>query len=213
MKTESALKVLIFDLHPVSRKGIRLMLDMTDLPIKVTEASRLRQFYKYATGQHFDLVILSVNEPDSFDTSIISGILPKTVVLYTEEGAETAMDLMALGAGACMSKKCCDTSLKEGIFAVLQQRQHVCDITQAHVNSEYWRFRAIRNGAHLSYRPRVRELTGRENEVAALLETGMKTGEIASRLQIQASTVSTLKARAFRKLSVTNLTQAIQALD
>lgn len=212
MKTESTLKVLVFDLHPISRKGIGLLLDSMELRMKVTEVGRMRQFYKYATSQRFDLVIMSVNDVDSLDNEVIAPILPKTVVLYTEEGAENAMDLMAFGAGACMSKKCCDSSLREGISAVLQRRRHVCATTQAHVNAEYWRFRAIRNGAD-SYRPHARQLTTREWEVASLLKTGLKTGEIADRLQIQTSTVSTLKARAFRKLSVTNLVQAIQTLD
>jgi len=188
------------------------MLDTMELRMKVTEASRERQFYKLATSQRFDLVVLSVNDVDNLNNEVISPILPKTAVLYTEEGAEIAMDLMALGGGACMSKKCNDTALKEGISAVLQQRRYVCATTQAHVNTEYWRFRAIRNGAG-AYRPRVRQLTSRESGVASLLKNGLKTGEIADRLQIQHSTVSTLKARAFRKLSVTNLVQAIQTLD
>lgn len=212
MKPESYLKVLVFDLHPISRKGILLLLDTMDMRIKVTESGHFRQFYKYAASQHFDLVIMSVNDVESPDTEAISAILPKTVVLYTEEGAENAMDLMALGGGACMSKKCTDIVLREGISAVLQRRRYVCTTTQAHVNAEYWRFRAIRNGSG-SYRPAVRQLTSREREVASLLKTGLKTGEIADRLQIQTSTVSTLKARAFRKLSVTNLVQAIQTLD
>ncbi|HWV32640.1 MAG TPA: response regulator transcription factor [Dyadobacter sp.] len=212
MKQENTLKVLVFDLHPISRKGIRLMLDSMALRMKVTEAGRERQFYKLITSQRFDLVILSVNDVDSLSNDVICPILPKTAVLYTEEGAEIAMDLMALGGGACMSKKCTDAALKEGILAVLQQRRYVCATTQAHVNTEYWRFRAIRNGAG-AYRPRVRQLTSRESEVASLLKNGLKTGEIADRLQIQHSTVSTLKARAFRKLSVTNLVQAIQTLD
>ena len=212
MKPESNLKVLVFDLHPISRKGIRLLLDTMDLRMKVTEAGRVRQLYKLITTQRFDLVVMSVNDAERLDSELISTILPKTAVLYTEEGAENAMDLMALGGGACMSKKCNDIALREGISAVLQQRRYVCATTQAHVNAEYWRFRAIRNGAG-SYRPRVRQLTSRESEVASLLKTGMKTGEIADRLQIQLSTVSTLKARAFRKLSVTNLVQAIQTLD
>lgn len=212
MKPESNLKVLVFDLHPISRKGIRLLLDTMDLRMKVTEAGRVRQLYKLITTQRFDLVVMSVNDAERLDSELISTILPKTVVLYTEEGAENAMDLMALGGGACMSKKCNDIALREGISAVLQQRRYVCATTQAHVNAEYWRFRAIRNGAG-SYRPRIRQLTSRESEVASLLKTGMKTGEIADRLQIQLSTVSTLKARAFRKLSVTNLVQAIQTLD
>lgn len=212
MKPESNLKVLVFDLHPISRKGIRLLLDTMDLRIKVTEAGRARQLYKLITTQRFDLVVMSVNDAERLDSELISTILPKTVVLYTEEGAENAMDLMALGGGACMSKKCNDIALREGISAVLQQRRYVCATTQAHVNAEYWRFRAIRNGAG-SYRPRVRQLTSRESEVASLLKNGLKTGEIADRLQIQLSTVSTLKARAFRKLSVTNLVQAIQTLD
>ncbi|SDG67190.1 DNA-binding response regulator, NarL/FixJ family, contains REC and HTH domains [Dyadobacter soli] len=213
MKPESTLKVLVFDLHPISRKGIRLLLDTMDMRMKVTEAGRVRQFYKYATTQRFDLIVMSVNDVDSFDNELIGKILPKTVVLYTEEGAENAMDLMALGGGACMSKKCNDAALREGISAVLQQRRYVCATTQAHVNAEYWRFRAIRNGATGSYRPRVRQLTSRESEIASMLETGMKTGEIADRLQIQHSTVSTLKARAFRKLSMTNLVQAIHTLE
>ncbi|OJV17230.1 MAG: hypothetical protein BGO21_07570 [Dyadobacter sp. 50-39] len=212
MKPESTLKVLVFDLHPISRKGIRFLLDTMDLHMKVTEPTRVRQFYKYATTQRFDLVILSVNDVDPLDNALIAKILPKTVVLYTEEGAENAMDLMALGGGACMSKRCSDVAFREGISAVLQQRRYVCATTQAHVNAEYWRFRAIRNGAG-SYHPRVRQLTSRESEVASLLNTGLKTGEIADRLQIQHSTVSTLKARAFRKLSMTNLVQAIQTLD
>ena len=212
MKAENTLKVLVFDLHPISRKGIRLLLDTMDLRMKVTEALRVRQFYKLATTQRFDLVLLSVNDVESFDNELISPILSKTAVLYTEEGAENAMDLMAMGGGACMSKRCTDVTLREGISAVLQQRRYVCATTQAHVNAEYWRFRAIRNGAG-SYRPRVRQLTSRESEVASLLKTGLKTGEIADRLRIRHSTVSTLKARAFRKLSVTNLVQAIQALD
>lgn len=212
MKAESILKVLVFDPHPISRKGIRLLLDTMHLSMKVTEVGRLRQFYKLATSQRFDLVVLGVNDVESLDNGLISAILPKTAVLYTEEGAENAMDLMALGGGACMSKKCTDIALREGISAVLEQRRYVCATTQAHVNTEYWRFRAIRNGAE-GYRPRVRQLTTRESEVASLLERGLKTGEIADRLRIQTSTVSTLKARAFRKLSVTNLVQAIHTLD
>lgn len=212
MKSENHLKVLVFDLHPISRKGILLTLDSMEQRVKVTEAGRVRQFYKYLTTRAFDLIILSVNEPESLDNELVTPWLAKTAVLYTEEGADHALDLMALGAGACMSKKCTDIGLRTGISAVLQNRRHVCETTQAHVNTEYWRFRAIRNGAE-SYRPRVRELTSREWEVASLLKTGLDNSEIASRLQIQTSTVSTLKARVYRKLSVTNLVQAIQALD
>ncbi len=62
---------------------------------------------------------------------LISAILPQTAVLYTEEGAENAMDLMALGGGACMSKMA-STSHCGKVFRPLEQRRYVCATTQAH---------------------------------------------------------------------------------
>jgi DNA-binding NarL/FixJ family response regulator len=211
MKSENALKVLVFDAHPISQRGIRLTLDNMERRIKVTETGKTRQFYKNLEKQTFDLVIMSVNDPGDYDTTRLSAVFPKILVLYTEEGAETALDLLALGAGACMSKKSTDEELMHGISEVLQNRRYLCPTTQKHINTEYLRFRVLKNGNE-GHRPRVRQLTSRESEVASLMATGLGNGQIAHRLQIQTSTVSSIKSRVFRKLSVTNLVQAIQML-
>ncbi|WP_353718393.1 hypothetical protein [Dyadobacter sp. 676] len=131
MKHDTPLKVLIFDMHPITRKGIRLMLENMALPMNLTEAAAKHQFYKYLTSSDFDLVILSVNEPGTFDSRKLSLTLSKTALLYTEEGAENAIGLMTLGAGACMSKKCVDAELRTGILAVLARRRHTCLYTRA----------------------------------------------------------------------------------
>ncbi|MCF0074071.1 hypothetical protein LZD49_26550 [Dyadobacter sp. CY261] len=131
MNLEDTLKILVFDMHPITRKGIRMMLNNITMGENVTEAISLNQFYKHLSDSEFDLIVVSVNEPDSFDSRKLSGKLPRTALLYTEEGAEEAIDIMAMGAGACMSKKCVDIELREGISAVLTRRRHACAYTRA----------------------------------------------------------------------------------
>ncbi|GGN04036.1 hypothetical protein GCM10010967_43630 [Dyadobacter beijingensis] len=131
MKFQKTLKVLVFDTHPITRKGIRMMLENMTIIANVSEATTDAQFYQHLSTTGFDLILLSVNEPDTFSVGKLSAQLGRTVLLYTEEGAENAIDLMTMGGGACMSKKCIDVELREGITAVLANRRHACTYTRA----------------------------------------------------------------------------------
>jgi LuxR family maltose regulon positive regulatory protein len=58
-------------------------------------------------------------------------------------------------------------------------------------------------------RPSLDPLTGREQEVLALMSSGLSNHEIATRLFVEVSTVKTYVNGIFRKLGVQNRTQAV----
>ena len=111
-----------------------------------------------------------------------------------------AMSTLKAGASGYIHKTASVDTIKEAVYRVFNGGTYLSEDLNKHVLFDDSRRATSRM---------FKRLSTREVEVLKLLSTGKKNKEIAEELGINEKTVSTYKARLYRKLNVTNLVDLI----
>ena len=194
--------VLLVDDHAVVREGLRLLLE-TVLKLKVVEASSGPEAMSYAGSNHVDVVLLDARMPDHDGIWTLSALKQShpeipVLMLSTYDTEEYVDQALALGAAGYLLKESSSQQLFEAIDTALSGRG-----VYLHPNVAQ---RVLSRG-----RNDPRETSGlseRELDVLRLLAKGATNDEIAVELFISDKTVKSHLSSIFRKLRVTNRTQA-----
>ena len=192
--------ILIFDTYPISIKGLQLLLEEQKDQFHVMEASSIDVFVEIIECQHIDIVFFGVNQVLNLDFLKRKYFLQAAwIVYFSEFGYYSASQLIDYGAMNCIGKDCKSDQILKCINEVAAGRNYVCERSYDILRSYRVRARQTRVTGTL--------LSSRESEIASLLSLGMRTSEIALKLSISLSTVSTIKFNIFRKMQVVNIIQ------
>jgi DNA-binding NarL/FixJ family response regulator len=194
--------VLLVDDHSVVREGIRLLLE-TLLKMRVIEASSGPEALSVLGSETVDIVLLDARMPDHDGIWTLNKIretnpdLP-VLMLSTYDTEEYVDQSLAAGAAGYLLKEASSQQLAEAIDTALGKRgiylhPAVAQRVLARGRGEE------KDGSGLSER---------ELEVLQLLAKGATNDEIASALFLSEKTVKSHLSSIFRKLRVTNRTQA-----
>lgn len=204
------ISVLIADDEAMIRAGVRAILGSDPEIDVVAEAADGREAVQLAARHRPDVVLLDIRMPrlDGLAaTAELRRSVPGTAVLILTTFGEDEYIATALGEGAAgfLLKAGDPKELLAGVRAVAEGAAYLSPRVAHRVISELSGGRMTR-GAQA--RRQVESLTGREQEVLALVGEGQSNAEIARRLFVVEGTVKSYVSAILNRLDVKNRVQA-----
>lgn len=215
--TSQMTNLLLFDSHPIIRRGLKELLKDLEEEFTFYEAGSVTSLKKILAQHPIDLIVAGLNERSKIDGPLISkhSSIP-WVLMYGDEMYQSALLLTVSGAMGCISKRACAEETKRCFTEVLHSNVFVCSSTLKKFGHEYLFDAQSRNFLktflHLGVREKQENLTTREKEIALLLLKGLRTSEIALALNLKQSTISTIKKNIFLKKNVRNVVELATVL-
>jgi DNA-binding NarL/FixJ family response regulator len=204
--------VLLADDHAATRKGLRSILE-ADGFLVVAEADHALAAVAAAKNHMPRVCILDVAMPGGGIAAAerITRSVPGThvIMLTVSSSREDLLDALRAGAAGYLLKSMDPERLPYAVRGVLAGEAAIPRDLVPKLLAE---LRNSRIGASGSLEAARLGLTEREAQVLGLLEAGLRTSEIASRLQISATTVRRHTSGLMRKLQAQSRQEAVAAL-
>ncbi|MGH7540049.1 MAG: response regulator [Gemmatimonadota bacterium] len=207
------MKILIVDDHALVRRGMHYVVKEGFPDADVIEAeSAAAALEVLGGGAAVDLALVDVRMPDLDGLELLRAIkvdrpeLP-VIMLSTYDNAPYVKRALADGAAGYLLKEATPEDLSQAINVAMSGSGNVLsprviqNLFEEHEASG--REHSSANGRRGEY-----NLTQREHDILALLAEGKANREIAQSLYLSEKTVKAHLAAIFRKLGVTNRTQA-----
>lgn len=200
--------ILIADDHSIVRFGMALKIRALRPDAKISNAAHYQEVIEAVRHQIFDFIIIDINMPNgSFQTTInvIKQRNKQTRVLAFSTMSDRLFALRVLkqGADGFLNKLSSESEIDQALNSLF---------TTGHYLSDEFKQQLIfssLNGQEMSKEP-LEQLTDREMEIAGFLVQGSNLTEIAHKLNIHISTVSTYKSRIFSKTNIKTLPDLIE---
>lgn len=203
------IKVLVVDNHPIVRTGFELMFkDDEEVQVVGTAGSGI-EIFEFVRRHQVDLIVSEIDLPELNGITALRAIKKEhkelKVIMFSYHPEEIyAISTLKAGASAYVSKTVSTDVIREAIIKVHNGGVYLSDKM-----AKYLTFDDSKKSTTRMYK----RLSTREVEVLKLLSSGKKNKEIAIELGINEKTVSTYKARLFKKLNVTNLVDLIHQAE
>lgn len=190
--------ILIIEDHPVARSGLRALLASILPNAEIGEAPNARVALESLRQKDWNLVLLDVGLPGRSGLDLLLDIRaewPRLPVLICTGQTERDFGLLALKAGAngFISKGCGLEELTLAIKRVLDGQKYIGPVLAELLANDL---------ATKTEFPPHAWLSEREMEVARFIVEGKSLKEIGAILSVSMKTVSTYRARAFKKLQI-----------
>lgn len=197
--------ILIVDDHLVVRTGVSIILEEKFKYLNIATTENYTETLLFLSSTKVDLVILDINIPGGKNTTMIQeirNIQPNVkILIFSAYEEEThACPYIIAGANGYLNKLSDRKKIVAVVDAVLKTGNYLTtDIIDALINA---------SAGKESLDP-LDKLSKRELEISELLIKGDGNIEIANKLNIQLTTVSTHKNKIFRKLKIKNIIELI----
>lgn len=191
---------LIADDHEIVRHGIRIIIETLPIKFIIIETDTCIGLMQVFSSQKPDYAIMDMVLADGnvfFDTPLLSQYASTTNILVYSMNGETiyARRLLQRGVRGFVSKKSGIAELEHAIRTFLNGEVYVSqDLKQ--LLTQY---------TDTAFLNPIDSLSDRELEVVEYSSMGMRVKEIAYKMKLDATTVSTYRQRAFKKLNVENI--------
>jgi DNA-binding NarL/FixJ family response regulator len=204
------MRILIVDDHALVRRGMNYVVKEGFPDADVVEAeSSAAALEALRTSGKVDLALVDVRMPDLDGLELLRAIKGEwadmpVIMLSTYENAPYVKRALADGAAGYLLKDATPEDLSQAINVAMSGSGNVLSprVIQ-NLFEDQEASNATSNGRRSEY-----SLTQREHDILALLAEGRSNREIAGRLYLSEKTVKAHLAAIFRKLGVTNRTQA-----
>ena len=199
--SDSPIRILIVDDHPLVRRGLTDMLNAVADMTVVGAAADGEEAVGYVVEEHPDVVLLDVSMPGMTGLEALRRLLgaapgTRVVMLTSFSNHETVLEAFDSGAAGYLLKDQEPAELISGIRAAVRGDAPVSPRAAKELLSERARRRPFD------------DLTPREREVLELLGRGLSNKQIAWRLGINEKTVKAHLSSVFDRLGVDDRTQA-----
>jgi DNA-binding NarL/FixJ family response regulator len=194
-----SIRLLLVDDHAMFRAGLRSLLQSRYPEAALAEAGDGAAAIQRADELKPDVIILDLHLPDGNGLEVARQILARSpaariIVLSAEPNLSYASEALEAGVSAYLLKANAPEELPLAMSAALAGRLYLCSEANAAVLEEYRQALTART----SVRPLLSE---REQEVLRLTADGLRTKEIAARLDVGVKTVETYRRRLMKKLA------------
>ena len=199
MSSTNVIRVMLVDDHPITRRGLREVLEDTGAFEVVAQAADGTEAVSVAMESRPDVIVMDVMMPgkDGVEASRdIMDLLHETHVLMLTASTEDDAVIEAIAAGATgfVQKYSGSDELVDAVRGVAEGRLMIPDDAVRRV------FKLLRSGAHLTPGPKV--LTMRERQIVRQFATGKSYARIAEALGVNMTTVRNAVYRVQDKLGV-----------
>lgn len=196
--------VMIADDHSMVREGIKQLLELDNEILVVSEANNGKQCLELLEERPVDVLLLDINMPFLNGLQVLQNIRDrkikvKVLILTIHNEVEYLMRAVDIGVDGYVLKDSDSSVLKKAIFCVHRN--------EIFIQPELTAALKLRMDEKSSY-ILEEELTKREIEVLKLIAEGLFNKEIAYALAISEKTVKNHVSNIFKKINVSDRTQA-----
>jgi DNA-binding NarL/FixJ family response regulator len=203
MKTRPTIRnfsVLIADDHQIIRRALSSLISELWPSVIITYASMFKQALKKAK-KFPSLIIIDINFPGGQNIKIIDELKKiqadaKILVFSSLKEKSYAIPYLLAGASGFLAKTASESEILTAITTIVSGGRYF----GADLNN-----RTVENMLPARSENPFHILSDRELKVAELLAKGMRVKEISMQFDLRIGTVSTYKARAFKKLKVKDI--------
>lgn len=194
-------KILIVDSHPVVREGLKQALSTKDDCQVIGDLGSGIEIFEFIRTHPVDLIISEIDLPELNGITALRAIKKEhkatKILMFSHQPEEIyAISTIKAGASGYLSKNASTNEILKAVDTIKNNEVYLSEKMDKH--HKY-------TDTSKSVTRLFKRLSTREVEVLKLLSIGKKNKEIAQELDINEKTVSTYKARLFRKLNVNNL--------
>ncbi|MBF8150162.1 response regulator transcription factor [Winogradskyella sp. F6397] len=197
--------ILIVDSHPIVRTGLELFLNSkADFKVIGSLGSGI-EIFEFVRRNHVDVIISEIDLPELNGITALRAIKKENksvqVLMFSHQPEEIyAISTIKAGASGYLNKGASVDEIETAVRKISAGETSLSEKMDKH-----YRYEDTRKSRSRMFK----KLSTREIEVLKLLSIGRKNKEIAQELDINEKTVSTYKARLFKKLNVTNIVDLI----
>lgn len=198
-------KVVIVDDHSMVREGLKQLLELEGDVQVIGEASDGLECLKLLETTVPQVLLLDINMPNMNGLEVLEklkedNVNVKVIILTVHNEIEFLMRAVEIGINGYLLKESDSTELKRAIFRVINGETYIQPSMIPLLNSKM-----IERDIE---KIKIKALTKRELEVLKLLSIGLYNKEIGERLSISERTVKNHISSIFKKIEVTDRTQA-----
>lgn len=200
------IKVMVADDHSLVRQGIKKVLELEPTIRVIGETTNGKDTISLAKKLQPDIILMDINMPQINGieaTKIIKKEMPhiKVLVLTIHDDEEYVYETVRSGASGYLLKDVDPGKLVESILRIYEGKSIIHHSVAAKLMQEFNRLSNPAKDAAV-------DLTSREQDVLKLIAQGCSNKEIASKLFISEKTVKNHVYNIFRKIDVSDRTQA-----
>lgn len=205
---KNKISILIADDHSLIRQGLKQILELEEDIVVIAQASNGSEAVQLAKEYNPDIILMDINMPGTNGLQAIKEIKQdklecKIIVLTIHEDREYLFKTLQMGAEGYVLKDAEPAVLLEAIRSVNSGKSYIQSNMTMELVKEFNRVTMHEKEKHED-----NNLTSREIEVLKLIAEGMINKEIAKQLYISEKTVKNHVSNIFRKLNVSDRTQA-----
>lgn len=200
-----SIKIMITDDHAMIREGIRQLLEFEGDIKVIAEAADGEECLEVLQTVHPDILLLDINMPKKNGIEVLKELKKKgqpikVLILTVHNEVEYLIKAVDMGVDGYVLKDSESSELRKAIFALMENETFIQPDLIPLLNA-----RLIRRDKDFD---KVEALTKREREVLIQVANGMFNKEIADCLLISERTVKNHISSIFKKIEVSDRTQA-----
>lgn len=200
-----SIKVMLTDDHALMREGIKHLLEFDGSIEVIEEASDGIECLQKLEKIHPDILLLDINMPEMNGIEVLEELKRredplKVLILTVHSEVEYLVKAVDIGANGYILKDSGSSELKQAINVIMSGESYIQPSLLPALNS-----RLINRDVD---QDKLRTLTKRELEILTQVAGGMFNKEIAVNLNISERTVKNHISNIFRKIDVSDRTQA-----
>ncbi|RNC87672.1 MAG: DNA-binding response regulator [Winogradskyella sp.] len=194
-------KILLVDSHPVVREGLKHTLtNHTEYEVIGSLSSGV-EIFEFIRENDVDIIVSEIDLPELNGITALRAIKKEhksiRILMFSHQPEEIyAISTLKAGASGYLSKNAGTDKIIDALDSIRQGKVYLSEKMDKHHRYTD----TAKSKARL-----FKKLSTREVEVLKLLSIGKKNKHIAEELDINEKTVSTYKARLFKKLNVDNI--------
>ncbi|MEH2944522.1 response regulator transcription factor [Lachnospiraceae bacterium KK002] len=198
-------KIVIVDDHSIVREGLKQLLELDGDVEVIGEASDGIECLSLLEKTVPQVLLLDINMPKMNGLEVLeklkeNNVNVKVVILTVHNEIEFLLKAVEIGIDGYLLKESDSSELKKAIFHVIEGETYIQPSMIPLLNSKM----VERNVD----KEKIALLTRREMEVLKLLSVGLYNKEIGEKLSISERTVKNHISSIFKKIEVTDRTQA-----
>lgn len=198
-----SIEIIIADDHKMIREGIRQLLELDGEIRVIAEADDGVQCIEILKKKKPDVLLLDINMPNMNGLEVLrvlkeKGMEQKVLILTIHNEVEYLLKAVEIGVNGYVLKDSNSDVLKKAIMTVCQGEEYIQSSLIPY----------LKMSLDKKKQKKLDDLTRREIEVLKLLARGLFNKEIADTLSISEKTVKNHVSSIFKKINVSDRTQA-----